>query len=144
MIDLLQQRDEAEMARHGTLRGSPMRQKWLHTIHVSALPLQAMLVGQWQGSCIRAGRAGLLRLSCLHVQRLDPLLLHISQQTHGQLGLHQPPVSPLSCPAARPPPQTLHLTPQQKQQLLLQREAHLALMRRIYQQRQQLNMQARS
>lgn len=45
-----------------------------------------------------------------------------------------------SCPPA--PAQTLHLTPQQKQQLLLQRQAHLTLMRRIYQQRQQLNMQA--
>lgn len=36
----------------------------------------------------------------------------------------------------------LHLTPEQKQQVLLQRTAHLSLMRRIYQQRQQLNMQA--
>lgn len=35
----------------------------------------------------------------------------------------------------------LHLTSEQRQQLLLQRSAHLALMRRIYQQRQQLNMQ---
>jgi hypothetical protein len=38
--------------------------------------------------------------------------------------------------------QELCLTQQQRQQLLLQRTAHLALMRRIYQQRQQLNMQA--
>ncbi len=56
--------------------------------------------------------------------------------------------SPRFMPArpARPPapPQTLHLTPQQKQQLLLQRQAHLTLMRRICQQRQQLNMQART
>lgn len=35
----------------------------------------------------------------------------------------------------------LHLTAEQRQQLLLQRTAHLALMRRIYRQRQQLNMQ---
>lgn len=40
--------------------------------------------------------------------------------------------------------QVLQLTPEQKQQLMLQRSAHLALMRRIYQQRQQLNMQAMS
>lgn len=40
--------------------------------------------------------------------------------------------------------QVLHLTAEQRQQLLLQRTAHLALMRRIYRQRQQLNMQAMS
>ncbi|KAL4421497.1 hypothetical protein ABPG75_010788 [Micractinium tetrahymenae] len=40
--------------------------------------------------------------------------------------------------------QVLHLTAEQRQQLLLQRTAHLTLMRRIYQQRQQLNMQAMS
>lgn len=38
----------------------------------------------------------------------------------------------------------LRLAPEQQAQLLLQRAAHLGLMRRIYQQRQQLNVQAMS
>ena len=54
------------------------------------------------------------------------------------------PLAPCPTPPLPSPLQTLHLTPQQKQQLLLQRQAHLTLMRRIYQQRQQLNMQVRA
>lgn len=46
VIQILQQRDEAEMARHGTAHGSAMRQKWLHTIHVRELQLDCTLLGR--------------------------------------------------------------------------------------------------
>lgn len=51
VINMLQQRDEAEIAQHGAARGSATRQKWLHTIHVrpGKHSKPARVFGSWAG-----------------------------------------------------------------------------------------------
>ena len=130
VVEALQSRDEASLEVHGAACGSPMRQKWLHTIHVSG-------GAETGGAPLSQASAAMPAAAALP---LPTCRAPAHAATHAA-AVPVPMTTP-GLPAFPHSAQTLHLMPQQKQQLLLQREAHLALMRRIYQQRQQLNMQA--